>query len=388
MFGFLNPRPHSFDYRRAYARLCQHQRRAFGMLALPFHSYEAVFLYQVALDAGVFPAQVMPNVRCCRLAMPRSLPHDSDAVIGKFCASVSLLLASIKLEDDLRDTRGWAPRIARWVLRRRIKQANLTFSRLDPRFDRNVGQLIADHHALESRGGNIPIDEYAEPTALSFGYVFGLASRLPGLGAHRDTLTSLGHKLGAAIIAFDCAVDWKRDRSRGEFNPLPDETSVANALDWSAERLAEAAHLAQRTFGNSSRSAATLEAVRLRVMNTTPFSQSAACPTHRRSIFSSAKRTAKFILVPVFASAGGSAPGGGGIDPGAVGTGGAPPELPGGIEKVNTTGSKGTTTHACCDCCDCSCQSALCAADTGACNGCDCGGCDGCSDCGGCDCNC
>ena len=56
MFGFLNPRPHSDDYRRAYARLCVHQRRRFGVRSSPFHSYEAVFLYQLALDAGAFIA--------------------------------------------------------------------------------------------------------------------------------------------------------------------------------------------------------------------------------------------------------------------------------------------------------------------------------------------
>src|SRR5689334_4489763 len=104
MFGFLNPRPHSGPYRRAYARLCQHQRRAYGLLSLPFHSYEAVFLYQCALDAGAFPADVLPPVRCCRLAAPTTLVRAPDAAVGRFCASVALLLGSIKLEDDVRDT--------------------------------------------------------------------------------------------------------------------------------------------------------------------------------------------------------------------------------------------------------------------------------------------
>ena len=105
MFGFLNPRPHSGEYRRAYARLCQHQRRAYGLLSLPFHSYEAVFLYQCALDAGALPGHVLPAVRCCRLVAPTTLSHDPDAAVGRFCASVALLLGSVKLEDDIRDAR-------------------------------------------------------------------------------------------------------------------------------------------------------------------------------------------------------------------------------------------------------------------------------------------
>ena len=61
MFGFLRPRPQSDDYRRAYARLCVHQRQRLGLRSLPFHSYEAVFLYQLALDAGAVAPECLPT---------------------------------------------------------------------------------------------------------------------------------------------------------------------------------------------------------------------------------------------------------------------------------------------------------------------------------------
>ena len=87
MFGFLSPRPHSDRYRHAYARVCVHLRRAFGVRALPFHSYEAVFAYQLALDAGAFPAAVMPAVRCCKLARPGNLNAAPDGAHGRFAAA-------------------------------------------------------------------------------------------------------------------------------------------------------------------------------------------------------------------------------------------------------------------------------------------------------------
>jgi hypothetical protein len=50
MFGFLHPAPASRAYRRCYARLCQFQHLHYGFWSLPFHSYEATFLF-AAVDA-------------------------------------------------------------------------------------------------------------------------------------------------------------------------------------------------------------------------------------------------------------------------------------------------------------------------------------------------
>ncbi|HEX3147952.1 MAG TPA: DUF5685 family protein [Gemmataceae bacterium] len=376
MFGFLNPRPHSADYRRAYARLCQHQRRAYGILSLPFHSYEAVFLYQCAVDAGAFPTAVMPHVHCCKLATPTSLPRDPDAAIGRFCASVALLLGSIKLEDDIRDSRGLLARCARWVLRKRIARTRTYFNKLDPKFGRNVEQLIADHHQLETKNEPVMLEQYVEPTALSFGYVFSLMARLPGMFEHRDVLATLGRHLGSAIIAFDCAVDWKRDRRRGEFNPLADEDAVANARLQAADRLADAEGLARRTFGAESRAAATLSAVRTRVLRMNPLVEAKPCPVHSGSVWTRARRAARFVMMPAMVSANG--PGASDVPPvnPPPERSGQPPGLPGGIEDAGD--KKGGRKHSSCcgndtdDCCFCgamSCDCCQCAGGLGECIG-------------------
>jgi hypothetical protein len=376
MFGFLNPRPHSWAYRRAYARLCQHQRRSYGMLSLPFHSYEAVFLYQCALDAGAFSAGVLPHVRCCKLAAPGSLPREPDAAVGRFCASVALLLGSIKLEDDVRDARGLPARIARWLLRKRIARARGYFARLDPRFHKNIEQLIGDHHAMEAAGVPVPLDRYAEPTALSFGYVFGLMARLRGLEDQRELLAALGRHLGEAIIAFDCAVDWKRDRRRGEFNPLADEDAVADALLRSADRLADAETLTRRELGPDSRAAATLAAVRARILRANLLAEPTPCPVRSRSLINRVRRAARFALVPVMSSAepaheGEHPP----QPPGDDELSRKRPHLPGGVESQDPEKEKqkkGRGNRCCADddwcyCCLCAPDACQCAGGLGEC---------------------
>jgi hypothetical protein len=221
-------------------------------------------------------------------------------------------------------------------------------------------------------------------------------SRLPGLAARKDVLTDLGRKLGAAIIAFDCAVDWNRDRRRGEYNPLADETAVAGAMAFAADHLGEAAALARREFGESSRAAATLVAVRRRVMMRNPLAEPVPCPVHPPSLAARFRRAVSFMAAPVLASAGGPP------EPVAPRPDlqAQPPGLPGGIENVpsDETIKKGRDwCEGCCNCTDCGCSAADCGCSGldlfNSCNGCDlcssageAGG--SCGDCCSCDCNC
>lgn len=50
MFGFLRPAAGDVAYRQIYAGLCAAQHRQAGLRTLPMLSYEAVFMYQMAVD--------------------------------------------------------------------------------------------------------------------------------------------------------------------------------------------------------------------------------------------------------------------------------------------------------------------------------------------------
>src|SRR6187431_424148 len=102
MFGLLNPGRQDALYRRAYARCCQHQRRRYGLPSLPFLSYESILLYLCAADAGKVTLEDLPAVACCKLRRLPAYTEAAERETARFCSSVGMLLAYIKLRDDLR----------------------------------------------------------------------------------------------------------------------------------------------------------------------------------------------------------------------------------------------------------------------------------------------
>lgn len=265
MFGFLRPTCQTTDYRQAYARYCQYQRHHYGLLSLPALSYEAVLLYLLGVDSGVFPAPDAAAPTCCRLRSKVGLSQMTEAPLGEFCASFGLLLAAIKLEDDARDGAGLTSSVASWLLRRRLAAAQSYFEKLDPQFAATVRKRIADHLALENTDCQHTIADYSAPTAIAFRYVFGLLGGIGDMQRHRAALEAIGEQVGRAIIAYDCAVDWHRDRRQGDFNPLPDEQAVEDSLRFCTARLHTAAQICRFNFGERAVSAGVLMSVARRV---------------------------------------------------------------------------------------------------------------------------
>lgn len=270
MFGFLRPACASLEYRQAYARCCMRQHLDYGVTALPFLSYEAVFLYLAAIDAGAIAPPSESTPRCCRLRTSRSLEQAADAGVAQYCAALGMLLSSIKIEDDLRDSRSTAARLIAWKSASAWKRATAFFQTLDADFGRQTAGFIEQHLALERTGEPIELVAYCRPTADAFAHVFALlATAAPSPNrSWRTLLARLGSRIGAAIIAFDCAVDWTKDRRRGEFNPLPDHASRLGALDLAAAELAAAAEDCRQTLGEKSRSSAVLDSAGRRVSGT------------------------------------------------------------------------------------------------------------------------
>ncbi len=409
MFGMLRPARATLAYRSTYARCCQHLRRVAGLSALPVLSYEAVLLYQVAVDAGRVDMGGLRSVRCCKL---RALPgHCGDRDVGEFCARVGLLLAAIKVSDDRRDGGPLAVRLFGWLLRRRFDATRAYFSRIDPHFTAVVDGFIAEHLALEHGGAAVSLAEYVRPTARAFGYVFGLLARLPGLETRADLLTRLGECVGSAVISYDCAVDRDRDARRGDFNPLPEgDEAVPAALCFSRAALEQARRHCESAFGPAALTAATLQGVSERVSNV---GRRLACPRCAAEVqralqgwgLAQPRGTLQLrsvvglgglatVLVGLAARLLSSAAPGGPTNPPVPGAADVPgaPVVP---RPRRTAGSGSCGSLSCCDGGDsvvCCCEGADCAVDN-SCDGCqnfgncaDCGGgCDGCS---GCDCSC
>jgi len=237
---------------RAYRRCCQFQHIEYGVPSLAFLSYEAVFLYQLGLDFGLVqstesvrePASLV-NRRCCRLQASRRMLGDPDAPLALYATSFGVLLGKIKMDDDIRDGGRKSARLVNFALRKSHRRCLGFFQELDPGFQQRVTAIVDQHHQLETPGVNHPIDHYATPTAEAFGYLFELmtvAAEMSGRARQgiRDLAKFVGQQVGRAVIAFDCAVDFKRDQKSGDFNPLPNEDYIDQSLGYSARCLSSA----------------------------------------------------------------------------------------------------------------------------------------------------
>jgi len=221
MFGYSKPHPAPEGYRAFYARLCQHHRGHHGLRTAPAHSYEAVFLFALAGDLGLFDRDALPETGCCHLrSLPREIPKTERAV-GEFCSRVGMLLAGVKLDDDVADDHSFSARIVSRWWRKPIREARDYFQSIDPVFVTRMRAIFVKQHEIEQRSsGKITLQEAIEPTADAFGYVFGLLSEVAGRDDLRNLLVETGRDLGGAIVTFDMVSDLESDRRRGAYNPL------------------------------------------------------------------------------------------------------------------------------------------------------------------------
>jgi hypothetical protein len=218
------------------------------------------------MDAGLYSESIIAQRHCCRLAPTGKLRSAPDAEIGRYCASVGVILADIKLADDIQDNRSWRARIYRWFMRRSIRSAYSFLRGIDRDSTRGIQEFLRRHANLEKMGTAITIEEYCKPTAGAFGYVYGLLGKLCGSSSFQDTATAIGQEIGAALIAFDCAMDWETDQSTGDFNPIAHREGVRNVLEYSAECLLRAESLCRDAFGANALSCSILSAVREHIL--------------------------------------------------------------------------------------------------------------------------
>ena len=90
MFGFLRPgcdASRGRRYRQVYAACCAHQRGNYGALATLFNSYEAIFLYHLAIESGVCGAPDASTPTCCRFRSDVGNRWNVDQVGGEILYS-------------------------------------------------------------------------------------------------------------------------------------------------------------------------------------------------------------------------------------------------------------------------------------------------------------
>ena len=242
MFGYLKLSSASKcnskkRYRQVYAALCSWQRQKFGVRASILISYEAVFLYQLAVDAGLIDSPAENTPTCCKLRNDWPNHWQVNPKAAEFASAFAILLARIKIEDDIRDSGRWLARGGNWFWSKAFRQANQYFDNMDSRLIPEVNRLVDEHLALEQQRFSGSPEDYAAPTADAFGLIFkcfaGLILReradkmrtfrganCDNIAEKTDLFHRIGQSIGAGILLSDCVFDFQRDRRRGEFNPI------------------------------------------------------------------------------------------------------------------------------------------------------------------------
>ena len=262
MFGLLRPDVQSAQYRHAYAQVCRQHHTLYGRLSTLFHSYEAVLLYLIATDLGRLPAIPSACETCCRLLRKASRPSAvCNAEPAVFATNVSLLLAWVKLEDDIRDTRSLPARIALGLLRGSVEKMFAYFDTLDAGFEQKLKTILGRHYKLEaSEATPCRLDDFCDPTKEAFSYVFSLFARVLGGRDDLGWLQEVGKEVGYATVAFDAATDFAVDVRRKTFTPLASQDDAVYAARRAKLAISKAAeHCESRCPGGMA--AATLRSV-------------------------------------------------------------------------------------------------------------------------------
>lgn len=240
MFGFLAPQRSIPSWRQAYARVCQHQRELFGLSSLPFLSYEAAFAYQLAIDFDFIPRLAEDAAQCCRLRRIAKTDRRTDERAATFAASFGMLLAGIKLQDDVADSGRWYNRVLEWKYRSQVDKAKRLLCRDCPQLMPVIEDCLQQHAALEATRRAVSIEAYGSFTATAFGAVLSnLCTLLNGNPEQQQTLESIGEHLGRAIVTWDCASDFEADQISDQYNPLTSAIEVNRAMDATVLQLSE-----------------------------------------------------------------------------------------------------------------------------------------------------
>ena len=248
MFGYVRPfkpnlRMREFaHYRALYCGLCHAIRRRYGQLARLTVGYDLTFLVLLLLafadeDPGLEEAR-------CVLHSLRARPVTEDSPALELAAASSVLLASDKLDDNLRDgERVVRSRSAGLTLARARRRARQAEPELAAHCQAALGRLVAAEARADASSANAAAAAFGELLA---GIVRTGIARVRPAEAQADWtggLSAFAESLGAWVYLIDALADRARDRADGRYNAL--EHLDARQLHRAPERARYDAVLAQ-----------------------------------------------------------------------------------------------------------------------------------------------
>jgi len=212
MFGFVTANPRELTkeqqlrYNAVYCGICRSLRQQGGQLSRLGLSYDMAFL--ALLLMSLYEPEEESGTRACALHPIKPKPWVDNPYI-RYAADMNVALAYYNAADDWQDDRSLTARVKTGIFGRNYSDIRLRW----PRQCQAIEDCITRLSALE--GENCA---NADAPANCFGTLMGeLMVYQEDLWA--PTLRQMGMALGRFIYLADAAVDYRRDKRKGKYNP-------------------------------------------------------------------------------------------------------------------------------------------------------------------------
>ena len=222
MFGFVTAnmreltKEQKVRYNAVYCGICRQIRDRSGQLSRLGLSYDMAFL--ALLLMSLYEPEEVSGHRACALHPVKPKPW-LDNVYIQYAADMNVALAYYKAEDDWQDDKNLSARMQSGIFGKNYEQIRGRYSRQCAAIESCIHQL----NQLEKEKCGNP-----DAVANCFGTLMGeLLVYQEDLWA--PTLRRMGMALGRFIYLGDAAIDYRRDKRKGKYNPY---LAMDTSEDW------------------------------------------------------------------------------------------------------------------------------------------------------------
>ena len=230
MFGYvrINKMDLTFreyeHYKAYYCGLCKYLKRNHTELSRLTINYDITFL--IVLLSSIYQPSAQVFHEKCIVDPVKNKKHIIND-ITEYAASMNILLAYYKLEDDVNDEGGIKSRLARQVYKKSFKTAYDKYPKKADFIKKCLGEL----RSLEEDQSS-SIDQTSNCFARLLEEIFDYKD-----DDYRDRLRKVGFNIGKYIYIMDAYEDLDEDLEKGRYNPFTSYKDDREALKDRVDKL-------------------------------------------------------------------------------------------------------------------------------------------------------
>ena len=238
MFGYVTANGKDLDkvqkqrYGAVYCGICRQIRERSSQAARLSLSYDMAFL--ALLLMSLYEPEEFSGKKACSLHPLKPRPWVDNRYI-RYAADMNVALAYYKALDDVQDDGSKTARLASSVLEKSLPELEAQY----PRQCKAMADCIAELSRLEKE--NCPNPDLP---ATCFGQLMGqLLVYEEDMWA--PTLRQMGISLGRFIYLLDAAVDFRKDKKQGKYNPFLAISDTEDLQKWEQHLVMDMARCTQ-----------------------------------------------------------------------------------------------------------------------------------------------